>query len=68
MRFSASTYATLPERSPELSVLHRICRNVKRAEDQLAEANRHLLDTSRRAGMAEVATSVIHNVGMFSIA
>ena len=35
----------------------------KRAEDQLAEANRHLLDTSRRAGMAEVATSVIHNVG-----
>ncbi len=35
----------------------------RKAEQELAEANRHLMDTSRRAGMAEVATSVIHNVG-----
>ncbi len=35
----------------------------KRAEVELAKANRSLLETSRQAGMAEVATSVLHNVG-----
>jgi PAS domain S-box-containing protein len=35
----------------------------KRAEAELAETSRQLLETSRRAGMAEVATSVLHNVG-----
>jgi signal transduction histidine kinase len=30
---------------------------------QLAEANRKLVDASRQAGMAEVATGVLHNVG-----
>ena len=35
----------------------------KQAEHDLAEANRHLLDVSRAAGMAEVATGVLHNVG-----
>ena len=36
---------------------------MKAAEAKLAEAHRQLLDTSRRAGMAEVATGVLHNVG-----
>lgn len=35
----------------------------KLAESRLAEANERLLATSRQAGMAEVATSILHNVG-----
>ncbi|HEY0946854.1 MAG TPA: ATP-binding protein [Opitutaceae bacterium] len=35
----------------------------KEAEAKLAATYRQLLDTSRQAGMAEVATSVLHNVG-----
>ncbi len=35
----------------------------KRAEDELDKVHKQLLDTSRQAGMAEVATNVLHNVG-----
>jgi PAS domain S-box-containing protein len=35
----------------------------KRAEDELITAHKQLLETSRLAGMAEVATGVLHNVG-----
>lgn len=35
----------------------------KRAEAALEKAHRELLGVSRRAGMAEVATGVLHNVG-----
>ena len=35
----------------------------KRAEDELDKVHKQLLDTSRHAGMAEVATNVLHNVG-----
>jgi len=35
----------------------------KHAEEQLAATHRQLMDASRRAGMAEVATGVLHNVG-----
>jgi PAS domain S-box-containing protein len=35
----------------------------KRAETELASIHRQLLDASRQAGMAEVATGVLHNVG-----
>jgi PAS domain S-box-containing protein len=35
----------------------------KRTEAELARANKELLDVSRQAGMAEVATGVLHNVG-----
>ena len=35
----------------------------KEAEGKLAEMHTRLLDTSRQAGMAEVATGVLHNVG-----
>jgi PAS domain S-box-containing protein len=35
----------------------------KQAEAQLAAVNHQLLETSRRVGMAEVATAVLHNVG-----
>jgi PAS domain S-box-containing protein len=35
----------------------------KEAETRMAELHRNLLDVSRQAGMAEVATGVLHNVG-----
>ncbi len=35
----------------------------QQAEERLALANRELVETSRFAGMAEVATGVLHNVG-----
>jgi PAS domain S-box-containing protein len=35
----------------------------KRADAALAKAHRELLEVSRQAGMAEVATGVLHNVG-----
>ncbi|WP_309894806.1 ATP-binding protein [Archangium sp.] len=35
----------------------------KEAEARLSELHRSLLDVSRQAGMAEVATGVLHNVG-----
>ena len=36
---------------------------IKEAEARLDQVHRQLLETSRMAGMAEVATSVLHNVG-----
>ena len=36
---------------------------IKQAEAKLEQVHQQLLDTSRQAGMAEVATSVLHNVG-----
>lgn len=35
----------------------------RRAEDELARMTRDLLDASRQAGKAEMATAVLHNVG-----
>jgi PAS domain S-box-containing protein len=35
----------------------------KQAEEQLASTQAELLQASRRAGMAEIATNVLHNVG-----
>lgn len=36
---------------------------LKRAEGRLIELHKQLVDASRLAGMAEVATSILHNVG-----
>jgi PAS domain S-box-containing protein len=35
----------------------------RRAEQELEQVHKQLLDASRQAGMAEVATNVLHNVG-----
>ncbi|MED5464705.1 MAG: ATP-binding protein, partial [Myxococcota bacterium] len=35
----------------------------KQAEEKLAAAQQQLIETSRQAGMAEIATGVLHNVG-----
>ena len=45
-----------------LSVVRDITER-KQAEAKMAALHRQLLETSRQAGMAEVATSVLHNVG-----
>lgn len=37
--------------------------SIKETEAELEQTHKRLLDTSRQAGMAEVATSVLHNVG-----
>lgn len=36
---------------------------IKGAEEKLKQIHKQLMDASRQAGMAEVATSVLHNVG-----
>jgi len=36
---------------------------IKKAEEKLEQTHKQLLETSRQAGMAEVAVSVLHNVG-----
>jgi len=35
----------------------------KRAQEELERVHRQLMDASRQAGMAEIATNVLHNVG-----
>jgi signal transduction histidine kinase len=35
----------------------------KRTQEELAKVHRELIDAARRAGMAEIATGVLHNVG-----
>lgn len=43
-----------------------VTRNItarKQAESELRSANRQLIEASREAGMAEVATGILHNVG-----
>jgi PAS domain S-box-containing protein len=63
MTFSAST---LRDSTGKVSGLVCVAEDIserKKAERELEQANKRLLETSRQAGMAEVATSVLHNVG-----
>jgi Signal transduction histidine kinase regulating C4-dicarboxylate transport system len=47
----------------QIKELQREISDRERAESQLEEAHTQLVETSRHAGMAEVATGVLHNVG-----
>ncbi len=47
----------------EFSAFLRDISERKRTEAERAELQKQLVDTSRQAGMAEVATGVLHNVG-----
>ena len=47
----------------EFSAFLRDISGRKRQEKELVSLNRQLMDASRQAGMAEVATGVLHNVG-----
>jgi signal transduction histidine kinase len=59
--------ARVEERTRQLSEANRgLGREIaerRRAEQQLAEVHHQLVDAARRAGMAEIATGVLHNVG-----
>ncbi len=46
-----------------MTVFGRDITDRKQAEARLSEMHRGLLDVSRQAGMAEIATGVLHNVG-----
>ena len=46
----------------DTALLHEIAER-KRAEQELHSAQQQLMDASRQAGMAEIATGVLHNVG-----
>jgi C4-dicarboxylate-specific signal transduction histidine kinase len=66
-RFNESLEQTIRQRTRELSerneeLVHEI-EERKRAQAEVQELHNQLLDASRRAGMAEVATGVLHNVG-----
>lgn len=51
-----------PSETQEISALVDITER-KQAEAELERLHKQLIDTSRHAGMAEVATSVLHNIG-----
>jgi signal transduction histidine kinase len=66
-RFNESLEGTIQVRTKELSdrnaeLEHEVAER-ERAEAELAELHTQLIDASRHAGMAEVATGVLHNVG-----
>lgn len=66
-RFNERLEETVRQRTHELSerneeLVHQI-EERKRAQAEVQELHNQLLDASRRAGMAEVATGVLHNVG-----
>lgn len=66
-RFNESLEETVRQRTCELSerneeLIHEI-EERKRAQAEVQALHNQLLDASRRAGMAEVATGVLHNVG-----
>lgn len=52
-----------PARVEECAVIARDITEKKRAERRLAELNAQLVEASRQAGMADVATGILHNVG-----
>jgi signal transduction histidine kinase len=58
---------SMPVRDADGSLLwHGFLSNIterKRSEAKIAALNKELIETSRQAGMAEVATGVLHNVG-----
>ena len=65
--FNEGLEGTIRQRTKELSdrnsdLMHEI-EERQRAEAAVQELHNQLLDASRRAGMAEVATGVLHNVG-----
>ncbi len=66
-RLTESLEETVQERTRELSdrngELVQEINERERAQAEVQELHNQLLDASRRAGMAEVATGVLHNVG-----
>jgi signal transduction histidine kinase len=62
-RRTAQLHAEIDERKHTEKLLKEEIVERKRAEQQIEKANKELVAISHQAGMAEVATSVLHNVG-----
>ncbi|MEW6307138.1 MAG: PAS domain S-box protein [Verrucomicrobiota bacterium] len=60
---TTNSFLELPDRPALLLSLFRDITERKQAEEKLTEAHREMVTLSRAAGMAEVATGVLHNVG-----
>jgi PAS domain S-box-containing protein len=59
----SNSLLSLPGRPPLLLSIFRDITQRKADEEQMDKLHRQLLEVSHQAGMAEVATSVLHNVG-----
>jgi signal transduction histidine kinase len=60
----ATNFAALAKAEAALQIAHDdLEKRVKERTEQLEHVHKQLLDASRKAGMAEVATGVLHNVG-----
>ncbi|MDO8535076.1 MAG: ATP-binding protein [Xanthobacteraceae bacterium] len=60
----AANFAALEKAEGALQIAHDdLEKRVKERTEQLEQAHKQLLEASRKAGMAEVATGVLHNVG-----
>lgn len=54
----------LAERQAQLELVNEVIeKKVAERTQELAETHQQLVDASRKAGMAEIATNVLHNVG-----
>lgn len=61
-----ATITPVPDEKGEINHFVAVKQDItarKRAEAELAQAQKELIEVSRQAGMAEVATGVLHNVG-----
>jgi signal transduction histidine kinase len=63
-RMVGRSYSLIEKQKQELAVFNReLEQRVAERTAELDQVHRQLLETSRHAGMAEVATGVLHNVG-----
>jgi signal transduction histidine kinase len=61
--FSLTAIPGVDGRPAGVTIFGRDITSRRQAEARMGELHRTLLDTSRKAGMAEIATGVLHNVG-----
>jgi PAS domain S-box-containing protein len=63
MDLSLNPFLGASRRPVGMTLFGRDITALKEAEARLGELHRNLLDVSRQAGMAEMATGILHNVG-----